>query len=84
MGRLFIFQLTCTANSACQLPIKTLDELTNNGNATVVEFASFDSGPNIECDGVDIVKMSKIFATQHNISMEKVPFDQVSIALRGG
>lgn len=61
MGRLFIFQLTCTANSACQLPIKTLDELTNNGNATVVEFASFDSGPNIECDGVDIVKMFNIF-----------------------
>ena len=67
-----------------RLPIKGINELTYNCNATVVEFVSFDSEPYIECDGVDIDKMSNIFATQANSSMEKVIFDKVSIALRGG
>ena len=54
-----------------RLPIKGINELTNNCNATVVEFVSFDSEPNIECDGVDIDKMSNIFATQETVVWKK-------------
>ncbi len=54
-----------------RLPIEGINELTNNCNDTVVEFVLFDSELNIECDGVDIDKMSNIFATQETVVWKK-------------